>query len=419
MKVPALVLMLFALLPVNTCFGESTSHLNSILEEALSQNFEIKASAQSTRAEKKKITTQYNLSDPSIGISKLNRGNETEYLTIQQKIRFPTKYYLAGKSQRKIYESSKSTLEARTLEIRKNVVEVYFALYAVQKTMQLTKVNLQLVKDFARIAEKKYAVRKSSQSDSMKAHFEMTQLELNLLNLEQEESMLQSRMATLLGRHQSKKLNLAKLDIDSPKVFLNRIKTTDTGIYKQVSQTSPILIAQEKNFEASKIKKNLAKWEFAPDFNIQYQRQIAGLPEDSDIFSVSATIPLWFWKNSANASMAAANSAVEEYKYKNLNLKFTEDLKSLKVRIEKANKALIIYKTTLMPQAEGAYRTSRSAYKAGSASFLDLLDAERSLYSVKQSYYKALTYFVRDVVKAETILGTSISNLSGIKRITK
>ncbi len=419
MKIPALVLVLFALLPVNTCFGESTNHLNSILEEALSENFEIKASAQNTRIEKKKITTQYNLSDPSIGVSRLNRGNETEYLTLQQKIRFPTKYYLAGKSQKKMYESSLSNLDARKLEIRKTVVEVYFALYAVQKTMQLTQANLQLVKDFARVAEKKYAARKSSQSDSMKAHFEMTQLELNLLNLEQEESMLQSRMAVLLGRHQSKKLNLAKLNIDSPKIFLNRIKSTDTDIHKQVSKTSPRLLAQEKKFEASKIKKNLAKWEFAPDFNIQYQRQISGLPEDSDIFSVSATIPLWFWKNSANSSMAAAKSAVEGYKHKNLNLRLVEDLKSLKTRIERANKALIVYKTTLMPQAEGAYRTSKSAYKAGSASFLDLLDAERSLYSVKQSYYKALTYFVRDVVEAETILGASISNLSGMKRIAK
>ena len=419
MKVPALIIELAVLLFVNSSYAESPNHLNSLLEEALSQNFEIKANAENTRAEKKLITTQYNFSDPSIGLARMDRGNETEYLTVQQKIRFPTKYYLAGESQKRMYESSKSKLEASKLEIRKSVIEVYFALYAVQKTIQLTKTNLQLVKDFARVAEKKYAARKSTQSDSMKAHFELTQLELNLLNLEQEESMLQSRMIALLGRPQSKKLSLSELELESPKVSLQKIKTDNSEIKKQLSETSPTLIAQAKKYESRRIAKNLAKWEFAPDFNIQYQQRMSGLPEDSNIFSISATIPLWFWKNSANASMASARANAEEYKHKNLSLKLVENLKSLKIRIEKANKALIVYKTTLMPQAEGAYRTSKSAYKAGSASFLDLLDAERSLYSVKQSYYKALTYFVRDIVEAETILGASISNLSGMQRGTK
>ena len=419
MKIPALALQLCVLLLTSPSYANNSNQLNSLLQEAFSQNFEIKAYAENTKAEKKMITTQYNLSDPSIGISRLNRGNATDYLTLQQKIRFPTKYFLAGKSQKKMYESSKSNLDATKLEIRKSVVEVYFAIYAVQKTMQLTKATLQLVKDFARIAEKKYAARKSSQSDSMKSHFEMTQLELNLLNLEQEESMLQSRMVALLGRPQSQKLNLSSLEIESPKVFLNKIRTNDHEINTQISKTSPVLIAQEKKFEASRIQKKLAKWEFAPDFNLQYQHRISGLPDDSNIFSISATVPLWFWKNSAQASAASARAFAEEYKHKNLSLKFVEDIKSLKVRIRKANKVLTIYRTTLMPQAEGAYRTSRSAYKAGSASFLDLLDAERSLYSVKQSYYKALTYFVRDVVEAETILGTSISNISGMKRITQ
>jgi outer membrane protein TolC len=419
MKIPMLILNLALLLLTSPSLAKESNQLSSLLEEAFAQNFEIKAYAEDSRAERKLITSQYSFSNPSIGISRLDRGNTTEYLTLQQSIKFPTKYFLAGKSQEKMYESSKSNLDATKLGVRKSLIEVYYALYSVQKTIQLTRTNLQLVKDFARIAEKKYASRNSSQSDSMKAHFEMTQLELNLLNFEQEESLLHSRMNTLLGRHQSQKINLASLDLDNPKVYIEKIKNDDGAISQQISKTSPLLIAQEKKLEASNIKKSLAKWDFAPDFNLQYQKRISGFPEDSSIFSINATIPLWFWKDSANASAASAKASAEEYRHKNLQLKFVEDLKSLKVRIMKANKMLLIYKTTLMPQAESSYRSSRSAYKAGSASFLDLLDAERSLYSVKQSYYKALTFFVRDVVEAETILGTSISNLSGLRKAQK
>tara|TARA_A100001015_G_scaffold320719_1_gene448181 strand:- start:1856 stop:2074 length:219 start_codon:yes stop_codon:yes gene_type:complete len=72
-----------------------------------------------------------------------------------------------------------------------------------------------------------------------------------------------------------------------------------------------------------------------------------------------------------------------------------------------------------MPQAEGSYRTSKSAYKAGRASFLDLLDAERSQYSVKLAYYKMLSNFARDIAAAETLIGESISNIPGFQKVAK
>lgn len=404
---------------VEVGLAQSSVGLERMIDEALSQNFEIKAFSENARAEKKKITTQYNLSDPSVGISRLDRGLETEYLTVQQKIKFPTKYYLAGKSQKKIYQSSKNTLSRAKLETRKSIIEAYYSLYAVQKTIQLTNVNLQLVKDFARVAEKKYAARRSTQSDSMKAHFEITQLELNLLNFEQDESLLQAKIATLLGRSNSTRISLSEQELESPKVNFSQIPEKNDDLEEKISQTSPALLAQKNKYEAMKLKRSLAKWEFAPDFNIQYQQRISGLPEDSNIFSINATIPLWFWSNSAEASRASALANAEKYKHQNLSLKLKENIKSLKIRIEKTNKALVVYKTTLMPQAEGAYRTSRSAYKAGTASFLDLLDAERSLYSVKLAYYKTLSHFARDIASAETLLGVSISNIPGMEKVVK
>jgi cobalt-zinc-cadmium efflux system outer membrane protein len=404
---------------VEVSSAQSSMGLEKMIDEALSHNFEIMAYSEDARAEKKKITTQYNLSDPSVGISRLDRGLETEYLTVQQKIKFPTKYYLAGKSQKKLYQSSKNTLSRAKLETRKDIIEVYYSLYAVQKTIQLTKINLQLVKDFARVAEKKYAARKSTQSDSMKAHFEITQLELNLLNFEQEESVLQAKLATLLGKSNSKNISLSELELDSPKVNITKIPDKNDELDNKISQSSPALLAQKNKYEAMKIKRSLAKWEFAPDFNIQYQQRISGLPEDSNIFSINATIPLWFWSNSAESSRASAIANAEKYRHENLSLKLKENIKSLKIRIKKTNKALVVYTTTLMPQAEGAYRTSRSAYKAGKVSFLDLLDAERSLYSVKLAYYKALSHFARDVASAETLLGESISNIPGMEKAVK
>lgn len=400
-------------------FASYEPTLAELVDKTLDQNNVIKSAAEDSRAEKKLVTSQYNLPDPSIGISKLNRGNETEYLTIQQKIRFPVKYWLAGKAQKELFKSSQNKLVQTQFELRADITNLYFNLYSVQKTVELTRANLQAVKDFARVAEKKYASGKTSQADSMKAHFEITQLEINLLHLEQDEVSLQSMIKTLLSDMGGEDLSLMGLNIEKPLVNVTNLERLDQQLKSFVKENSPGLKVQEKKMEAAKLKRSLAKWEFAPDFNVQLQQRMSGLPEDSKIVSINATIPLWFWKNSSEASHASARANAEEYRYRDLSLKVMSKFKTLKSRIEKTDKTLLIYKTTLMPQAEGAYRSTRSAYKAGRTSFLNLLDSERSLYKVKQDYYKSLTAFVSDVVEMESLIGQSISNLYGVKGVIR
>lgn len=411
----SLVIFLFA----GKAIASYEPTLNEIVDKALKQNHVIKSASEDSRAEKKLVTSKYNLPDPAIGISNLDRGNETEYFTVQQKFRFPVKYWLEGKAQKKIYESSQSQLLNTKLQLREQVTDMYFNLYSIQKTIELTKVNLQIVKDFSRVAEKKYASGKSSQSDSMKAHFELTQLEIILLGLEQEEIRFQSMIKTLLSDGATEDLQLAQLNISKPSVNNISLTKFDEQLRGFVEKNSPVLKVQEKKLKAAKLKRSLAKWEFAPDFNVQYQERVSGLPEDSRIVSFNATIPLWFWKNSAESSHASAKANAEEYRYKDMSLKVIAKFKSLKARIEKTDRTLVIYKTTLMPQAEGAYRSTRAAYKAGKTSFLNLLDSERSLYKVKQDYYKSLAAFVKDITEMESLIGQSISNLYGVKGVIR
>ncbi len=415
-NIPAYVVVM--LLSFSATVSKAQS-LQNIVDKALSNNHLVHSSSEEFRAEKKFVTSKYNLADPAIGINNLNRGNETEYITIQQMIRFPTKYHLEGKAQKRKAEAFKSKYNFTKLKLREDVISAYFELYSAQRTLEFTKANLQIVKDFARIAEKKYASGKSSQSDSMKAHFEITQLEIELLKLEQDEERLQALIKALLSDPNQEKLQLFNSEISQPIVDFARLSKQNALLESLIKESSPLLKAQEKMMESAQYKRSLAKWEFAPDFNIQYQERISGLPEDSKIISFNATIPLWFWKNSSEASYASAKANAEEYKYKDMTLKVVAQFQALKSKIEKSHKTLKIYKTTLIPQAEGSYRTSRSAYRAGTASFLDLLDAERSLYSVKLAYYKLLSRFARDVASAETLLGQSISNIPGMDKVEK
>ena len=220
--------------------------LGELLDRALKENRQIKSSVENSRAEKKLVTSKYNLSDPSIGISNLNRGNETEYITVQQRFRFPTKYWLEGKAQKRIYESSQENLTNDKLRLREQIVNSYYRIYSIQKTIELTRTNLQIVKDFARVAEKKYASGKSSQADSMKAHFEITQLEIDILKLEQSEEELQALLKSLMGDSTLPHINLVSKKIAPPSIHKSRLNQADTKIKDYISEHSPKLKSQEK-----------------------------------------------------------------------------------------------------------------------------------------------------------------------------
>jgi cobalt-zinc-cadmium efflux system outer membrane protein len=87
------------------------------------------------------------------------------------------------------------------------------------------------------------------------------------------------------------------------------------------------------------------------------------------------------------------------------------ETKRLVSKAETLSKLLKIYETALIPQSTSALNSSRAAYSAGRVGFQELLDAERSLYSVRIEYYKNLASFVEALSGLERVVGTAVSDL--------
>ena len=392
--------------------AQESRTLDQVLQLAFANSAELAAAERSVAAQEALIASQYSLEDPMVGVSSLDRGNVTKYGVISQRLRFPVKYYLQGKAQRSRASSSSSMWAMKKYSLRKQVVSLYFSIFSTQKIIQLTKANMDAVREFARVAEKKYAAGRTSQSDSMKAHFEQTRLELDLLRLQQKENSLQQQLKAVVGDPAMGSLDLANLELAPPVFQLSRMAE---GGDSSSHSTSPELQVQAARLEAAKWKSQLAAWEFAPDIQLQYQTRIEGNPQDSEIYSISLSVPLFFWKKSAEASAASAEKAAEEYRLTDATNRVVTRSKDLQGQVQLGEKTLKIYQTSLIPQAQGAYNSSRASYRANKTSFLDLLDSERSLYQVKTDYYRSLEQFVASLADLEATLGKSLSNLGDVK----
>ncbi|MCY4513224.1 MAG: TolC family protein [Bdellovibrionales bacterium] len=393
-------------------FAAGFKSLEEILNLAYKNNPSIAVSQYSLNAEKSLVISKATLDDPTIGVSTLDRNSRTQYGTIIQKIQFPVRYILQAKVQSSRAASFKSKLDMKKLEIRQQVISLYYAIYSTQKIIQLTKANMQTVKEFARVAEKKYAAGKSPQGDSMKAHFELTQLELELMRLRQEEETLQDTLKSVINEHTFEKIDLVNLKITPPKFYSNRVADSLSELTSKLQDKSPTVKTQAHLLKEAEYKSSLSKWKYVPDFYLQYQQRISGVPEDSQSYSIGITVPLWFWKTESESSAASSKLIAQEYHLIDTIQKMIAKVKELKGKVLIGFKTLKIYETSLIPQAQGAYNSIRGAYRANRTSFLDLLDSERSLYRVRTGFYQSLKQYVSLLSELETQLGFTVSDLA-------
>ena len=404
-------LLLPVLLLLSKAHASDAKSLGELLLMAYGNNPAIKASRSMADVEDSLITSVSMLDDPVIGIATLDRNVRTQYGVISQKIRFPVKYFLQRKAQSGRAKSFKSKLEMTRLSVRQQVISLYYSIYSMQNIIQLTEANIQAVQEFARIAEKKYAAGKSPQGDSMKAHFELTQLQLELIRLKQEEESLQDKLKAAVNRFDFSKLKLSKLKLAVPKFRPDMISSNLQQLTSTLENNSPTIKMQAHALKEAKYKSSLAKWEYMPDFQLQYQKRIAGKPSESKIYSVGITFPLWFWKKGFEASAASSKKLAREFMLADTIQKMIAKVKDLRGKVQSGVKTLNIYATSLIPQAEGAYNSSRASYRANKTSFLDLLDSERSLYRVRTGFFKSLRKYVHNLTQLETHLGFDVSDL--------
>jgi outer membrane protein TolC len=73
-----------------------------------------------------------------------------------------------------------------------------------------------------------------------------------------------------------------------------------------------------------------------------------------------------------------------------------------------AERKIGLYGDTLIPKARQSLRATEAAFRSASASFLDLVDAQRSLLDFELSYERALADRAQRLAELEMLVGRSI-----------
>ena len=90
--------------------------------------------------------------------------------------------------------------------------------------------------------------------------------------------------------------------------------------------------------------------------------------------------------------------------------RLTTELAQTYQRLAAVDKEIQIVRTTLLPGAQGAFDAAIQGYRLGKFGFLDVLDAQRTLFQARSQYLRALTDYQRGVGEIERLIGGPLDN---------
>jgi cobalt-zinc-cadmium efflux system outer membrane protein len=386
--------------------------LPELIQEVLARNPELVAARKQWEAATNRITPARSLDDPTLSVQLWNipqTFNVTQTANsifgLSQNLPFPGKLGLKGEVASRSADMTEQAIHAKERELVARLKQAYYDLFLMQKTIQIHHEQVELLRQFFEIANAKFRAGKGSQADVLKAQVELSLLQQQLPVLEQRRITAAAMLNTLLDRDPASPLGLAQeptqLPIEKPLDELHSFALNDR----------PELKAAELEVQRSEQSRALAQRQYYPDFNVAVQRFQNYQANDGFGAYVAMSIPFAFWtkpKYDAGVQEAAAAVSVAQAQQHTLENLTKFQVNDLLAKFRATDQVAMLYRTTILPQAEQSLESARVGYRVGKGSFLDLIDAQRAWRGFQHEYFKAIVDRQNRLAELEQVVGITL-----------
>lgn len=322
---------------------------------------------------------------------------------LSQKLPFPGKLRLKGEIAAKEAERMGAELRAAEIETVARVKRAYYDLWLVSHTLQVYRRDKELVAQFARIAERKYAVGQASQSDVLRAQLESTRLINRVTTETLGQGKAQAQLNALLSRS-------PEAPLGAPQDPSHPVLAYSLADLKTLTLTNrPELSAQATAVERGDLALALARKAYYPDFEVSVSRFINFGQRDGFGLMFSASIPLAFkHKYDAGVEEAVANHETARSELRRLQDLALFEVKQAVVEAQTAREQLTLFLNTHIPLAEQTLATSQIGYQTGAIDFLSLIDSVRAVEEVHLEHLRAAANFEKAYADLEQAVGQEL-----------
>jgi len=393
--------------------------LKQLIEDALSKNPEVLAAKSKWEVLRERPPQAGALDDPMVGFGVLNLPTDTfsfrqedmtmKEISVTQRVPYPGKRPLRSEIAQKEAEAAFNDYEEAQNKISRDMKAAYYDLFYVDRAIQVTEKNREVLKLLNQIAETKYSVGEGIHTDVFKAQVELSKMIDELIMLAQNKRSLKARINTLLHQPafaplgEPEDLSFTKFSGDPEKL----IRTAEVN--------RPLLQSMKRVVERNRVGLKMAERDYYPDFDFKMaygQRDDGPQGRRADMITamVAVNLPLWH-KTKQDKKVAESQkdiqSAQDQLTAATNEIRFM--LSDKFAEVERAEKQIELLKTGIIPQATLSLDSAFASYRVNKVDFITTLDSLMTLFRFEIQYYRLLSEHRKNIAEIEAIVGQSFS----------
>ncbi|MEA3246094.1 MAG: TolC family protein [Gemmatimonadota bacterium] len=372
----------------------SPLNLGALLDSVERANPLLTAARASARAAAAMIAGAKRPPDPQLQIGWMNyvlpdlRPMESLGMTqlqAMQMLPLNGKLRLAGEAATARADASAARVAGASFDLRARGAMAFYDLYATDGALDAARDTRRLLVDVAAIAARMYEVGEGRQADVLRANVELARMDEDIIRM----GAMRYAMAA--------RLNALQLAPDSATVGEPAIPLFPAAVPPLDSLTRladagrPMLRAAAQDVRAAESRAELARRELWPDLQVGVQlgRQGGAMgPQTMGSLMVGASVPVFAgsrqlkMREEADAMRAMADADLVAMRV-DTHGAIAEALANL----TRARRLAVLYRRSVLPQAEATVTSSLAAYRVGDVNLMTLLDAQMTLNRYRQELF--------------------------------
>lgn len=411
--------LILSLSPTAWSQEKNILNLDELVAEALRNNPQLRAARNQTAAAKSRIDQVTSWDAPQVGVefyqtpvqsfpNPIKNGMETDYF-IQQMFPFPGKLSAMGSSAENNANMVDQGYQALERKVVRDLKSAYYELYLSERKFQINAENQDLMRKFVEIARKQYEVGMGNHHDILRAQTELSTLINDGIIIQKEKKVVESMINATLSRPANAPLGyVPDISVDIPQWTFEQIRPL-------ALESRPELKAMNFNIEMNKSDLTFSRREYFPDLMVRFMyKNMTETAPNYWATMVGVSIPLAPWSSGRYTSKVEENElnvkkAEDDYQSM-LNMTQYEVQDAL-VKVQTNRNLVLLYKTTVIPQAEQTLESTIAAYQTGKTEFLMLIDAYRMVLMSKLDYHMSVMSYMSSQAQLEQAVGMSITEI--------
>ena len=291
-----------------------------------------------------------------------------------------------------------SDLDGRALRVRAAVVAAFFDVLAAQELAVLAADSVRLAQRATDIASKRVAAGKVSPVEETRARVAEAGVRVTQTQADSELRNARRRLSSLWG-NPAPNFSSAHGEVER----LGELPSAD-AIERRLA-ASPLLQRAQHELERRKSLVSLEQSRAVPDFmlNVGVRRSLE-TPGNLAVLGVTVPLPVAN-RNQGNILEALRREDKARDELHATEVALASDVQQALERVRARRDEAELLRRDVLPGARSAYDAATIGFENGKFSFLEVLDAQRTLFAVKSQYLNALMSFHRAQAELESLLG--------------